>query len=489
MKSLVTRRFGHLALAVLAAFICVFVAACGVPLAPGYQIQKESLTVHFVSGSPPHLAVRAEYTLMNVGTAPLDSIQFRMIPKDLIGRTNLQLAIDGQAISSGHLSRYDDSFDALTIPFIPAWKQKQRAKISITYDSTSSDGGTLSSSGFFYNGSDLLPIPIAPKSVLAAKPVRPDPTSLCVIVPSDFLVLSERKSEGSQRRSGEVVHCFRVHKSDPEIFILAGRYKKREIETHDGKVIFWTFRDLPPNDAASAAPTIAAMFRFLDANFGFHINKPFPVWIATLPRPGVITWNDFALPSFLYFRSGTLVNQTEIDKGMASPEVLEGMEETLVDGLFQDVITPRSDANFLVDGLEYYVGEAIRENDHGTPVRTNDITKLLQQFDDSRRQAVEIPVRQVSGDDSLAANTMALDKSLLLPFALEDKCGQQNVTHAIAHMVYALRGQEYGYSDFRAALEQECHQDLSDFFDAWLRQKGIPPDFRARYENAGTGKQ
>ncbi len=102
---------------------------------------------------------------------------------------------------------------------------------------------------------------------------------------------------------------------------------------------------------------------------------------------------------------------------------------------------------------------------------------------------MEIPVSKISHDSSLVVQTMALDKSLLLLFALEDKCGAENVRHAISDMVYALRGQEYGYSDFRAALEQQCHQDLADFFRSWLAQPGIPPDFRARYESAGAGKQ
>ncbi|MFZ3247060.1 MAG: hypothetical protein WA185_18460, partial [Candidatus Acidiferrales bacterium] len=79
-------------------------------------------------------------------------------------------------------------------------------------------------------------------------------------------------------------------------------------------------------------------------------------------------------------------------------------------------------------------------------------------------------------------------KMELFLFALEDKCGPQNLTHAISDMVYALRGEEYGYSDFRAALEQQCHQDLDGFFRQWLTQPGIPPDFRARYENAGGSK-
>ncbi|MGH9709331.1 MAG: hypothetical protein ACRD37_02135, partial [Candidatus Acidiferrales bacterium] len=76
----------------------------------------------------------------------------------------------------------------------------------------------------------------------------------------------------------------------------------------------------------------------------------------------------------------------------------------------------------------------------------------------------------------------------LFLFALEDRCGRENVEHAIAHMVYALRGQEYGYMDLRVALEQECRQDLSSMFATWLDQKGIPADFRARYQNGNESK-
>ncbi len=357
-------------------------SGCGVPLAPGYQIQKEALTVHFVPGSPPHLAVRAEYTLMNVGTAPLDSIQFKMIPKDLIGRTNLQATIDGQSISSGPLSRYDDSFDALTIPFNPAWKQKQRKKISITYDSTNGNAGILASNGFFHTGLTLLPVPVPPKALFAAKPIRPNRTDVYVVVPSDFLVLCDGKSEGSERRSGEVGHRFQVRRDDPELFIIAGRYKERGVGTPDGKVVFWTFRDLSAHDAASAAPKVAAMFRFLDTNFGSRANKRFPIWVAAIPSPDILTMNDTVEPTSLYFNAGILVSQAEINKGFASGEVLDGIEDALIDGLFQQAITPRSDAEFLLHGLEYYAGEAIRENDHGTPVRMNDITKLIQQFDE-----------------------------------------------------------------------------------------------------------
>ena len=477
-----------IAAAALAGLFAILTSGCGVPLAPGYKIQKETLAVHFVPGSPPHLAVRAEYRLANIGNAPLKIIQFKVLPKELIGRENLRVVVDGQIVSSPALMRYDDSFDAISIPFSPAWKQKQRVELSITYDSTNGNAGILASDGFFHTGVTLFPVPVAPKSFLASKPVRPDPTNVFVTVPSDFLVLCNGKSEGGKGGGNEIVHRFQIHKKDPDLSIVAGHYKQHEVQTSDGKIILWTFQELSLNDAATAAPQIAAIFGFLDTNFGFRDRKSVPVWVAAIPSPDVLTQNDTVEPMFLYFRGGILVSGTEIGKSLASPEVLEGIQNTLINGLFNEVIEPRGDATFLLNGLENYANEAIRQNSDGLKVRTETILKLLQEYDGFKRQAVEKPVLQVSSDDSLAVSTMALDKSLLLPFALEDKCGQQNLTHAISDMVYALRGEEYGYSDFRAALEQQCHQDLDGFFRQWLTQPGIPPDFRARYENAGGSK-
>jgi hypothetical protein len=46
----------------------------------------------------------------------------------------------------------------------------------------------------------------------------------------------------------------------------------------------------------------------------------------------------------------------------------------------------------------------------------------------------------------------------------------------------AFRGQEVGFDDPRAAVEQTCGKDLGSFFRDWLYGTGLPPDFRSRYE-------
>jgi aminopeptidase N len=47
-----------------------------------------------------------------------------------------------------------------------------------------------------------------------------------------------------------------------------------------------------------------------------------------------------------------------------------------------------------------------------------------------------------------------------------------------------LRGEEAGYDDLRAALEHTTGKNLAENFHVWLEGKGIPEDFRAKYEAA-----
>jgi len=75
-------------------------------------------------------------------------------------------------------------------------------------------------------------------------------------------------------------------------------------------------------------------------------------------------------------------------------------------------------------------------------------------------------------------------RSELFYLALEDRCGEPNVHHALARIVRILRGQTWGVTDLRSAMEAECGGDLADFFREWLIRPGIPESFRARYMNA-----
>ena len=68
--------------------------------------------------------------------------------------------------------------------------------------------------------------------------------------------------------------------------------------------------------------------------------------------------------------------------------------------------------------------------------------------------------------------------------ALEDRCGEAPVRSGLKQLVALLRGQEVGVDDMRSAIEQTCGKDLGEFFRVWLYTKGLPADFRGRYESS-----
>ena len=99
----------------------------------------------------------------------------------------------------------------------------------------------------------------------------------------------------------------------------------------------------------------------------------------------------------------------------------------------------------------------------------------------------QMPVKEVSllamtEGKVLAEKPFALAKEEMFLVALEDRCGHENLRHALRHLAQSLRGSKYGYDELRSALEQECRQDLGPMFREWLAETGIPDDFRARYE-------
>jgi aminopeptidase N len=95
---------------------------------------------------------------------------------------------------------------------------------------------------------------------------------------------------------------------------------------------------------------------------------------------------------------------------------------------------------------------------------------------------VEIPLGVAKFTDPPEQRAISLAKAPLFFVALEDRCGEAPVRAALARIVSLLRGQEVGYNDIRAAIEQASGKDLAEFFRTWLYEPGIPKDFGAKYE-------
>ncbi|HEV2298599.1 MAG TPA: hypothetical protein VGR72_08805 [Candidatus Acidoferrales bacterium] len=464
----------------LSALLCL--ASCAVPLAPGYKIEKQSITAHFVPGAPPHLAIRAEYRLANVGNSNLDSIEVGLPGQKSLGRENLRVQINGRDVTpemargegtdEGESSSSESWPAILRIPFSPTWHRKQKRSLVIAYDLTAvadSRGRMyVASNMFFLNDSGWFPNPIAPKSLFAKDLVRPSPSDLRIIVPAGFQALGGGEPQGVKQSNAETEYRFRIRKDDFDPYIIAGQYHEQRVTTADGTVVFWAFKPFDSAQAQSEGAAIAAVVKDYVQTFGPLPRSMKAVYDVAFPEEmGSRITHDNHAASFL----PGVVNAD-------SEDVFARME--LAETWFSHLIVPRREAWTLGIGLEYYA--ALVSNRDNNRVAVQNVRSVISDYDSARSHVIEKPILTVTPSDSQAQLQLADDKIQLFLLALEEKCGRDNLNHALAHMVSALRFQQYGYDDFRSSLEQECHQDLGSFFRTWLNEKGIPADFRAKYE-------
>jgi hypothetical protein len=106
----------------------------------------------------------------------------------------------------------------------------------------------------------------------------------------------------------------------------------------------------------------------------------------------------------------------------------------------------------------------------------------LHDYDDARKQAEEKPLASSFLSDSPEQRRIALAKAPLFYVALEDSYGEAPVRQGLRDLAELLKGEEAGYDDLRAALEHTTGKSMEDIFRVWLREKGIPEDFRAKYQ-------
>ncbi|HLW81429.1 MAG TPA: hypothetical protein VKS20_05255 [Candidatus Acidoferrales bacterium] len=480
-------------LASLALLIAGLVSGCAVPVAPGYQIQTESLTVHFISSASPHLAIRADYRVQNVGTAPLNFVEVTLPGEKSFGRANFRATVAGREITpEREQSVTDETASAGAAPAESLWRiplpgslrQKRKIDVALEYDLAAQPAADprifVGAMAFYLNDSGWFPEFQEPKALFAEDIVRPNPADLTVVVPANFLVTASGEAHGAKKCNVETEYRFRIGSSDFDPYVLAGQYREQKIPANGTPVAIWTFQPVSAAQAQQTAAQIAAAAKFYAQNFG-----PLPKSMKTIydaELPGNVAdqnaWQGF-LPGVVY--NLEFDPQKSFGAGLNNGLLGDFIQIELGYTWFGHMIRPRPEAWSLSIGLSTY---AFAESNEVSTSRTEGIRSSLNDYDNDRSQAVEKPIVFLTPNDPQDQLQIGFDKMQLFFFALEDKCGRQNLIHAISHMVYALRGQQYGYSDFRAALEEECHQNLAGFFRAWLNQQGIPADFRARYENA-----
>ena len=441
------------------------------------------------------MQIRANFTLENSGNSGLKFIDVVFPEERRFGRSSLRVQVDGHDATLSPLpGEYQrDAPNSLRMAFEPAWEQKQKRELVIEYKlSSPEDSGariTLGENSFHLGHRGWFPVLQPPKHVLAPFPKRPDKTIVTIQVPQDFFVLTRGTPIAGKQQRGDGNHGFLLRKDDLAPFVVAGRYLESSPHGKSNGASFWTMAALK-EDPTAAADRIAAAWNVLQTDFGTldkNIRVPHVVECPELRAHIAGEEGAVAAP----FPGGALVNSEALTLGINSEAFLEKVRHALAHNWFGSELYFSSDSAIgLGEGLPHYATIVIEEASNGSAARRQRISALLAKYDAALKQAAEKPLGMTTLQDSPEQRRIALAKAPLFFIALEDDYGEAPVRAGLNRMVTLLRGQEVGYDELRAALEESTGKNLAELFRAWLYGKGIPKDFRERYETAnGTQEQ
>jgi hypothetical protein len=478
----------HLAPFLAAAFILCS-SGCTVLLTPGYRIIKESREVRFAAGPPAELHIRANFTLENIGNGELNFVDAVFPDEKLFGRKNLRVQLDGHDASLSKLpAEYQqDAPNTLRIAVEPAWGQKQKRELLIEYAmSAPEDSGariTLGEAGFHLGFRGWFPALQPPKHVMAPYPKRPDKSLVTIRLPENFLVLSRGSVARRKQNGGETAYRFLLRKDDLAPYIVAGRYVESSSRGKQDSAIFWTLAPLK-GDPASAMDQITAAWNVLQTDFGLLDRNLRAPHVVECPELRAHMSGETG-PAAASFPGGALVNSDALALGINSKLFLEKVTHALAHNWFGGELYPTSNAAIgMGEGLPDYATIVIDEARNGEAARRRRTSEYLREYDEALKQAAEKPLGVTTMTDPPEQRRIALAKAPLFFVALEDAYGEAPIRTGLKQLVALIRGQEVGYDDLRAALEESTGKNLAEIFRAWIYGKGIPKDFRARYEIA-----
>ena len=468
-------------------------SACAVPLAPGYRILKQSREVTFVPGQPAELRVRSLYTVENSGTADLSFVDVNFPPELSYGRSSVRVEVDGREAAATNLPAEEQQArpDALRIPLDPAWGRKQKREVAVEYTLRSpGDSGArigIGESNFHLSSRGWFPELLPPKRVLSPYPKPPKTWAFTVRVPQDFSVLAAGVPKGAKKSGEQAEHRFELDADTTAVYVVAGRYARWPERRKANSTGFWTVQPLAA-DPSAGAQQIDSVWGTLQQDFGALDKKS--VGPVIVEAPGLRgRFSDDAAPAAVAFPGGALVNPAALALGTGGDEFLDVVSRALAREWFGESMYFSDAAGVgMGEGLPEYAGIVIDEARHGPEARRRRVVEYLRRFDDASKAANETPLSAITLGDAEGPRRIALAKAALFFSALEDVCGEGPMRAGLKNLLASQRGREAGYADLRAALEESCSRDFAPMFRLWLNSKGIPPDFRERYQGRAAGE-
>jgi hypothetical protein len=461
---------------------------CAAPLGPGYTVEKQRIEVTYTQQAPDHVSIRASYQLKNNGTKPLTVLTVQPPDSDVIQPQDLRAEWRGKTLEIPAL-RLESGDNNLRIPLPGDWAIGESGEFVVSYDIKISPEtaaiGSNHSAAFFLPSAAWLPILLPPRGPLAKGGEPPPKWDLVVNVPEGYKVRASGENRGAEKHGTRGGVRFEQRPgTNFDAYVAAGPYREQQVHSSAGTVVFWTSNPLSSARSAELAKLVAADANFFSTEFGAAEKKKSPIWLIECPQGAPILQDR---PWISHTGCATqpygAVVPAEYFAATASAPYTKSIDLQLAATWLYFSVRPRQDrATYPVAAIPDYAEAALAVS-RNPESRNQVVADLLRRTDAIASGGKQL--FRIDAADSPELNDRARMESVMLLFALEDRCGAANVHKGIARASRLLRGETWDLSDLRSAVEAECGgPGLESFFREWMHGPGIPAEFRARYSAA-----
>jgi hypothetical protein len=458
-------------------------ASCAVPLGPGYTIEKQQVRVRFASKPEPRIRIEADYHLKNTGNQPLSELEMRLPGRRRFRYEQPSASWRGAALTP---ETSPDNPRDTRLTFREPWRKSSRQILRLSVEYVPANQGetniSFSEDAFFLPAAGWSPELLPAKGIFSTGGVPPKVWELLVTVPEGFQIHTSGAAKKTARKNGEFTVLAEQGREDPYPFIVAGRYNSAEIGRGSEKMHLWTRQTLEPVGLREASDGLARVMAAYDASFGERGKESSQTWIVECP---------VAEGCFTKLNPVTAKLLGEKDEGTTA-EMISG--DTMMVDLSGG--TPKLAAaaapSLASSWLGYAQNPGFFEQELPLallPAFAASIGRDAVEGENARRETIRNALRLIPADGKPhqpETRAVVRAKSFLFFYGLQDRYGQEAFRKATEHMLYARRGKGFELDDLIAAFEEETHQNVAEFVRQWMKQPGVPEDFRARYEGTAA---
>jgi hypothetical protein len=467
---------------------------CAAAFGPGYTVEKQRVAVTYTQQAPDHVSVQASYSVKNTGTKPLSELEIEPPYSEIIQPQELHVEWRGKLLEVP-TPRLDSVDNSLHLPLERIWDVGERGVFVISYDvKISPDLAAVGSdhrAAFFLPSSGWLPILLPARGAFATGGAPPQKWDLVVNVPEGYRVRASGDNRGvdkkgkskTEKRAGLLFE--QRPGTNYDAFIAAGPYVEQQVRLSGSTVIFWTANPLSSKRSDELGKLVSSDAGFYSTEFGADETKKTPIWLIECPEGAmVLRERPWLSRTGCLTQPHSVVLPTEYLGATAPQDFTKSVDLQLAaTWLYFSARPDRYGSLFPVAAIPDYAGVALAAS-RNPASRNESIRTLLQRVDSTPDEGK--PLIRVDAKDSRELQDRARAESMLFFFALEDRCGAQNVHKGIARASRLLRGRTWGLADLRSAVESECGGPiLEGFFREWMYGREIPAEFRGRYGAAG----